>query len=62
MIWQIKLGGIDMDLSTKVFNKFKDGSLPWLELDMNFKNPAVLLRFIKIMINFLLTKTMPSLN
>ena len=38
MIWQIKLGGIDMDLSTKVFNKFKDGSLPWLELDMNFKS------------------------
>jgi len=25
-----------MDLSTKVFNKFKDGTLPWLELDINF--------------------------
>ena len=26
-----------MDLSTKVFNKFKDGTLPWLELDIDFK-------------------------
>ena len=25
-----------MDTATKVFNKFKDGSLPWLELDINF--------------------------
>ena len=26
-----------MDTATKVFNKFKDGTLPWLELDMSFK-------------------------
>ena len=26
-----------MDLSTKVFNKFKNGTLPWLELDIDFK-------------------------
>jgi|TARA_R110000803_G_scaffold36513_7_gene78443 hypothetical protein len=25
-----------MDTATKIFNKFKDGSLPWLELDINF--------------------------
>lgn len=25
-----------MDTATKIFNKFKDGTLPWLELDMNF--------------------------
>ena len=25
-----------MDTATKVFNRFKDGTLPWLELDMSF--------------------------
>ena len=25
-----------MDTATKVFNKFKDGTLPWIQLDMDF--------------------------
>ena len=29
---------IGLDTATKVFNKFKDGTLPWLELDIDFKN------------------------
>jgi len=29
-----------MDTATRVFDKFKDGTLPWLELDMDF-NPYV---------------------
>ena len=28
---------IGLDTATKVFNKFKDGTLPWLELDIDFK-------------------------
>ena len=28
---------IGLDTATKVFNKFKDGTLPWLELDITLK-------------------------
>ena len=27
---------IGLDTATKVFNRFKDGTLPWLELDLDF--------------------------
>lgn len=37
-----------MDTATKVFNKFKDGTLPWLELDISFKPYTDHLEFAKL--------------
>ena len=37
-----------MDTATKVFNKFKDGTLPWLELDINFMDYIIASEFAKV--------------
>jgi hypothetical protein len=37
-----------MDTATKLFNKFKDGTLPWLELDINFMNYINVIEFSQI--------------
>lgn len=37
-----------MDTANKIFNKFKDGTLPWLELDLNFNDYVRAIEFAKI--------------
>ena len=39
---------IGLDTATKVFNKFKDGSLDYLELDLNFNDYKVKTEFNNI--------------
>ena len=60
---------IGLDTATKVFNKFKDGTLDYLELDLNFNdykvktefNSSLLIKFLKSMSNSNQGKV-PSLN